>query len=207
MVADKWDDHISDENNHQQPESTRDDLYTLRLSPSLFNLAPREPSVDRLPGTTRSGEGYTDRSTWSGDQRERHHKIKAESHDVETSVVQAQKQQLIRTSPRVKLKKLKYVEFNRFTVSDEEGERYMLADDGGKVPQPTLKDGMWKKAMEDEYKSLIDNRVWTLVCKAKNTLPVSGKWCFTLTYGPDGRVTIHKSSYVIQEFTKIRGRE
>ena len=35
-----------------------------------------------------------------------------------------------------------------------------------KVPKnasQALKDDKWKKAMEDEYKSLIDNGVWTLV--------------------------------------------
>ncbi len=47
---------------------TSDDLYTLRVSPSLCNLGPRAPSVDRLPGIARSGEGYTGGSTWSGAQ-------------------------------------------------------------------------------------------------------------------------------------------
>ena len=61
--------------------------------------------------------------------------------------------------------------------------------------------------MEDEYKSLIDNGVWTLVSKTKNTVPVSGKWCFTLKYGPDGQVTRHKARYVARGFTQIRGRD
>ncbi len=113
LVPDSWNDDTGDESNHQQPDSTRDDLYTLRVSPSLCNLGPRALSVDRLPGIARSGEGYTGGSTGSGEQRE--------------------KQQLTRTSTRVKSKNVKQVDFIRFTDSDEEGDRGMLADDGGKV--------------------------------------------------------------------------
>ena len=49
-----------------------------------------------------------------------------------------------------------------FKNSDKEGDRGMLAGDGEKVPlnaSQELKDGKWKRAMEDEYKSLIDNGV------------------------------------------------
>ena len=189
MVPDSWDDDTSDESNHHQLESTRDVLYTLRVSPSLCNLGPRAPSVDRLPGIARSGEGYTGGSTWSGDQTET--------------------PQQTRTSARVKSKNVKHVDFIRFTDSDEEGDRGMLADDGGKVPKnaiQALKDDKWKTAMEEEYKSLMDNRVWTLVCKTKKTESVNGKWCFTLKYGPDGQVTKHKARYVARGFTQIRGR-
>ena len=59
LVPDSWDDDTGDESNDQQPHSTSDDLYTLRVSPSLCNLGPRAPSVDRLPGIARSGEGCT----------------------------------------------------------------------------------------------------------------------------------------------------
>ncbi len=47
---------------------TSDYLYTLRVSPSLCNFRPRGPSVDRLPGIARSGEGFTGGSTWLGAQ-------------------------------------------------------------------------------------------------------------------------------------------
>ncbi len=146
--------------------------------------------MDRLPGIARRGEGYTGGSTWSGDQTET--------------------PQQTRTSARVKSKNVKHVDFIRFTDSVEEGDRGILADDGGKVPKnaiQALKDDKWKTAMEEEYKSLIDNRVWKLVCKTKNTVPVSGKWCFTLKYGPNRQVTRHKARYVARGFTQIRGRD
>ncbi len=122
----------------------------------------------------------------------------------------SKKQQLTRTSARVKSKKVKHMDFIRFTDSDEERDTGTLADDGGKVPKnasQALKDSRWKNAMEDDYKSLIDNGVWTLVCKTKNTVPVSGKWCLTLKYGPDRQVTKHKAHYVARGFTQIRERD
>ncbi len=104
------------------------------------------------------------------------------------------------------------MDFIRFTDSDEKGDRGMLADDGGKVPKnasQALKDSKWKKAMEDENKSLIDHGVWThtQVCNTKNTVPVSGKWCLRLKYGPDGQVTRQKARYVARGFTQIGGRD
>ena len=156
FVPDSWDDDTGDEGNYLQPDSNMDDLYTLRVPPFLCNLGTRVPSVDRLPGNAQSREGCTGGSIWSGDQRA--------------------KQQVTRSSTRV------IVELIGFTDSDEEGDRGMLADDGGKVPNnasQALKDDKWKKAMEDEYKSLTSKGVWTLVCKTKNTVPVGVKWILT----------------------------
>ncbi len=65
----------------------------------------------------------------------------------------------------------------------------------------------WKKAMEDENKSLIDHGVRTQVCNTKNTVTVSGKWCLTLKYGPDGQVTRQKARYVARGFTQIGDRD
>jgi hypothetical protein len=70
-----------------------------------------------------------------------------------------------------------------------------------------LKDDKWKKAMEDEYNSLIDNNVWHLVPKTKDTIPVTGKWCFTHKYGPDGQITRYKARYVARGFSQVQGRD
>jgi hypothetical protein len=76
-----------------------------------------------------------------------------------------------------------------------------------KGPKTAMKHEEWRKAMQEEYDSLIENKVWHLVKRTKQTIPISGKWCFTHKYGPNGEIIRYKARYVARGFSQIHGRD
>lgn len=62
----------------------------------------------------------------------------------------------------------------------------------------------WKKAMDEEYESLMKNGTWTLVDRPPNTNIVGSKWVFKLKRSADGTVR-HKARLVAQGFSQKSG--
>ena len=67
----------------------------------------------------------------------------------------------------------------------------------------------WRKSMKDEYDSLIENGVWTLVLLttaiATGTRIISGKWVWKNKLDEAGQVLKNKSRWVARGFTQIFG--
>lgn len=63
----------------------------------------------------------------------------------------------------------------------------------------------WKKAMEDEYKSLIENETWTLVNLPEGRKAISNKWVFKTKLGADGTIDRYKARLVVKGCSQRRG--
>jgi hypothetical protein len=70
-----------------------------------------------------------------------------------------------------------------------------------------LQDPNWKKAMQDEYNSLVSNKVWDVSTLPQGRTAIGGKWHFVIKYGADGNVLKYKARYVAKGFTQVFGRD
>ena len=66
---------------------------------------------------------------------------------------------------------------------------------------------LWKKAMDDEVKSLEDNHTWDLVDAPKNHKIICGKWVYKLKYGIDGKISRYKARSVAKGFDIFSSRQ
>lgn len=63
----------------------------------------------------------------------------------------------------------------------------------------------WRKAMDDEYQSLIKNNTWQLINAPKGESIIDNKWVFKIKRRPDGSVERYKASLVARGFTQKYG--
>ncbi|UYV75442.1 hypothetical protein LAZ67_13000282, partial [Cordylochernes scorpioides] len=63
----------------------------------------------------------------------------------------------------------------------------------------------WKKAMEEEFDSLIENKTWELVDPPKNRNIIGTKWVFKTKYNSDGSVERHKARLVAKGYSQQYG--
>ncbi|MFN7611034.1 MAG: reverse transcriptase domain-containing protein, partial [bacterium] len=63
----------------------------------------------------------------------------------------------------------------------------------------------WKEAIDEEYKSLIDNETWELVPRPAGRNIVSCKWVFKTKLGSDGQIDRYKARLVARGFTQVEG--
>lgn len=63
----------------------------------------------------------------------------------------------------------------------------------------------WKKAMDSEYQSLIDNHTWELVELPHNKNIISTKWIFRRKYKSDGSISRFKARFVARGFSQEEG--
>ena len=63
----------------------------------------------------------------------------------------------------------------------------------------------WKEACEEEYQSLMDNNVWTVVDLPPGKKAVGSKWVFKLKKLPDGSIDRFKARVVARGFTQKAG--
>ena len=94
---------------------------------------------------------------------------------------------------------------------DRLGEWVYLCDDNFYEPT-TVKEALngpdahkWKKAMEAEFESINDNKVWSLVELPGDRKPITTKWVFKKKLGPDGSVSTFKARLVAQGFSQKLG--
>ena len=57
----------------------------------------------------------------------------------------------------------------------------------------------WFEAMKNEYDSLFENNVWSLV--KIDEKPVGSRWHFGLKFGPEGDICRYKSRFVAKSFS------
>lgn len=93
------------------------------------------------------------------------------------------------------------------------GPAAMAAQDGVVVPEPlTLKEAMdsehaeyWKDAVDDEYKSLLENNTWTLEIPPAGVKPIPVKWVFKVKKDATGRFERFKARLVVKGFRQKEG--
>lgn len=65
----------------------------------------------------------------------------------------------------------------------------------------------WRKAMEEEYQSLISQRVFSLVRRPKGAKVLKGRWVYKIKLGPLNEVLRRKARFVIKGFMQTYGRD
>ena len=60
----------------------------------------------------------------------------------------------------------------------------------------------WIEAMNDEYKSMQDNKVWELVPLPEGAKPIGCKWIFKTKRDSKGNVERYKARLVAKGYTK-----
>ena len=59
-----------------------------------------------------------------------------------------------------------------------------------------IKHPSWKKAMTEEYQSIIKNDVWEIVPRPKGKSVVSSKWIFKIKHAANGSIEKRKARFV-----------
>ena len=68
----------------------------------------------------------------------------------------------------------------------------------------SLQNRNWFEAMKNEYDTLVENNVWSLVKSDEN--PVGSRWHFALKFGPDGDICRYKARFVAKSFSQVFGK-
>lgn len=64
---------------------------------------------------------------------------------------------------------------------------------------------LWNKAMSEEYKSLIDNKTWSLTTLPPGRSAIGCKWTFKIKRGSDGSIDRYKARFVAKGFSQRPG--
>jgi hypothetical protein len=63
----------------------------------------------------------------------------------------------------------------------------------------------WRQAMEDEYRSLLENDTWELVDATPGIQPIPVKWVFKIKRDADGKIERYKARLVVKGFMQREG--
>ena len=63
----------------------------------------------------------------------------------------------------------------------------------------------WIEAMNEEYKSMQDNKVWELISLSSGAKPIGCKWIFKTKRDSNGNVERYKARLVAKSFTQKEG--
>eukprot|EP00253_Pinus_taeda_P014487 PITA_14487 len=64
---------------------------------------------------------------------------------------------------------------------------------------------VWKKAMQEEYQSIMKNGVWEIVPKPSDKLIVTSKWIYKIKHAVDGSIDKYKARFVARGFSQKGG--
>ena len=67
-----------------------------------------------------------------------------------------------------------------------------------KTVDEAMQNPNWFEAMKNEYDSLVENNVWSLV--KSDEKPVGSRWHFALKFGPDGEICRYKARCCCKRF-------
>jgi len=74
-----------------------------------------------------------------------------------------------------------------------------------KTYRTALADTNWRRAMEEEFSTLMSNNTWTLVPRPPGANIVTGKWIFRHKFHADGSLDRYKARWVLRGFTQHPG--
>ena len=63
----------------------------------------------------------------------------------------------------------------------------------------------WKKAIEAEIQSYMENETWTLAKLPNGRKAITGRWVFKIKYGLDGSILRYKARWVIYGYKQMEG--
>ena len=92
-------------------------------------------------------------------------------------------------------------------LQEHEENNGMMEDDSVNFHQ-AMQDSnseKWIEAMNDEYKSMQDNKVWELVPLPKGVKPIGCKWIFKTKRDFTGNVERYKARLVVKGYTQKEG--
>ncbi|MCH80809.1 copia-type polyprotein [Trifolium medium] len=81
----------------------------------------------------------------------------------------------------------------------------LLADSEPVNFKDALKSNVWRKAMEEELKSIEKNQTWKLVDLPDKKAKIDVKWVFKVKLNPDGTISKHKARLVARGFLQKHG--
>ncbi|RVW84871.1 Retrovirus-related Pol polyprotein from transposon TNT 1-94 [Vitis vinifera] len=92
-------------------------------------------------------------------------------------------------------------------LQEREVESGMMEDDPINFQQAMKSSNSqkWIEAMNEEYKSMQDNKVWELVPLPVGTKPIGCKWIFKTKRDSNGNVERYKARLVAKGFTQKEG--
>lgn len=64
---------------------------------------------------------------------------------------------------------------------------------------------VWKKAMQEEYQSIMKNGVWEIVPKSTDKSVVTSKWIYKIKHAIDGSIYKYKARFVARGFYQKEG--
>ena len=65
----------------------------------------------------------------------------------------------------------------------------------------------WELAMQDEYKSLMNNNTWCLIQASPDAYILRDRWVYIVKRGLAEKVTRYKIRWVIREFEQQKSRD
>jgi hypothetical protein len=95
-----------------------------------------------------------------------------------------------------------------YLVCDTSGTRDPLLTDDPKTRGHALireDAGKWKEAMDEEFKSLVDNGTWEIVPRPQSRPTIESKWVFKTKRDTNGFIIRYKARLVAKGFTQIQG--
>lgn len=63
----------------------------------------------------------------------------------------------------------------------------------------------WKKAMQEEYLSIMKNGVWEIIPRPSDKLVVTSKWIYKFKHVVDGSIEKYKARVVARGFSQEEG--
>lgn len=113
----------------------------------------------------------------------------------------------LRKSERIRRAPDRYGEWETNEVHYALSAEQFVEDDPLTIEEARRRDDWpeWKKAIEDEYQSLIKNNTWTLYDLPKDRKEVTNKWVFKLKRKADGEIDKYKARLVVRGFSQRIG--
>lgn len=71
--------------------------------------------------------------------------------------------------------------------------------------EEVVKEEVWKDAIAEGYKSIMNNGVWDVVSRPKGKSIMTSKWLFKINHGVDGSIEKYKATFVAQGFSQKDG--
>jgi len=64
---------------------------------------------------------------------------------------------------------------------------------------------VWKKAMQEEYQSIMKNGVWEIIPRPSDKLVVTSKWIYMIKHVVDGSIDKYRARFVARGFSQKEG--